>query len=82
MSDARTHDYTRRYLGHDYIFRPKDGGNSASITGWGCGISNGDYLLLEHPNGGATRYRVTSIKYCANPSDMWSAQADFAPRQH
>jgi hypothetical protein len=76
-----THDYTKRTWGHDYIFRPVDGGMKASLSGWGTGIEAGDYLLLEQPDGGgSTRYKVDEIRYERDPRDQWHAKASFAPR--
>lgn len=75
-----THDYTQRGWGHDYaINRVIDGGTVLRASGWGSGISEGDFLIL--PNGEATtRYRVESIEYYRDPPDMWSADLWFAPR--
>jgi len=80
MSDPRTHDYTHRGWGHDYIFLPHRGGLEARITGWGHGIRAGDYLLLQNGDG-SSRYVIRSIQYERDPPDMWSASAEFAPRE-
>lgn len=74
-----THDYTQRFPGHDYIFRPLEHGKLGQMQGWGRGISKGDYLLLENGRG-STRYQVRSINYYTDPTDMWSAEVVFAPR--
>lgn len=75
-----THDYQRRYWGHDYNFTPIDKGMKGRATGWGAGIKKGDFLILQQePHG--TRYKVDAIKYFSDPSDMWSADLSFAPRQ-
>lgn len=83
-SGPATHDYaTLRCAGHDYTFTPKDGGQRAHAMGWGRGIQNGDFLLLEtvkNPDGKA-RYRVDTIAYFSDPPDMWSADLTFVPRQ-
>jgi MioC protein len=77
---VRTHDYTKRGPGHDYTLDPIDGGKRISISGWGHGIRNGDYIIL--PNGeGTTRYRFIEISYYADPRDMWHGRAAFAPRK-
>lgn len=78
------HDFTNKQkrFGWDVAFNPKDGGLQAAITGWSdkVVINAGDYLLLS--NGEATtRYRITSIRYYSDPSDMFRAEAEFAPRQ-
>jgi hypothetical protein len=76
----KTHDYTEPYWGHDYVFEPVSKGMKGNMMGWGRGISNGDFLILE--NGGATtRYKVTEISYFPDPPDMWSAKVKFAPRK-
>ena len=75
----RTHDYTERYWGHDYTFDPIDDGMKGHAMGWGTGIEVGDYLLLQNGSD-STRYKVDSINYYADPSDMWSAELSFAPR--
>lgn len=77
-----THDYSakNRYWGHDYTFEPTNGGKTGRMMGWGNGIKKGDYLLLQN-GAGTTRYKVKSIKYFSDPSDMWSATVEFAPRK-
>ena len=87
---AKTHDYGpgTRGWGHDYTWEPEPGGLRGTAIGHGAGISNGDYILLErHDNNsgrllsdGRTRYRVVSIEYYADPTDMWQATLEFAPR--
>jgi len=83
---ASTHDYTKRHLGHDYtITDVRKRGMEISMMGWGHGISEGDYMLLEGQSKkpGAnpdTRYQVKKIRYLGDPPDMWSMEATFAPR--
>jgi MioC protein len=80
MSEIQTHDYTQRHWGHDYAIRTVvDQGQRLRMSGWGGGIRQGDYLLLEN-GGGSTRYRVDTIRYESNPLDMWHIEAEFAPR--
>ena|GEM_PF-1429682 len=80
-NSPKTHDYTERYWGHDYVIQEvRDDGRNLTAMGWGCGIEEGHFLLLR--NGpGSTRYLVRRIRYMADPSDMWSASLEFAPRQ-
>ncbi len=80
MTETKTHDYTRRTFGHDFaITKIFEGGMRVSMMGWGRGISKGDFMIL--PDGhGTTRYQIASIRYYDNPSDMWRATAEFAPR--
>lgn len=75
----KTYDYTKRYIGHDFIFHPQDAGLKGHMYGWGLGLVNSDYLIL--PNGiDNTRYQIKSISYFLDPSDMWTADVIFAPR--
>jgi len=74
-----THDYTKRYWGHDYTFDPIDDGKKARMMGWGRGIKKGDYLIFQNGKG-TTRYQVKKIEYKRDPNDMWFADVEFAPR--
>lgn len=76
----KTHDYTFRFWGHDYVFDPVDGGIKGDMMGWGDGLQKGDYLILENGEHGS-RYQIDSIEYLGNPSDMWKAKVSFAPRK-
>lgn len=79
-SEPTTHDYTRRHWGHDYGIRKVfSGGQQLEAFGWGSGISEGDFLILQNGDG-TTRYQVAKIKYELNPRDMWFADLTFAPR--
>ena len=78
--NSETHDYTAVGWGHSYSIQSiSDEGQSLSLAGWGCGISNGDYLLLKNGEG-STRYKVDTVKYCRDPKDMWFAELSFSPR--
>lgn len=80
MLEPKTHDYRdeRRCWGHDITYRPT-ANDGLAASGWGSGIADGDYVLLS--NGDAdTRYRVETISYSRDPSDMWRASLSFAPR--
>lgn len=85
MSEPKTHDYTNRYWGHDYIFEPVDGGLHGTMMGWSSTIlgkftiKEGDFLLLQNGSD-ASRYKVMSISYFADPKDMWKGTVEFAPR--
>jgi hypothetical protein len=77
---VKTHDYTRRGWGHDFvIWKAEEGGQRLITSGWGRGISKGDFLILPN-DGGTTRYAVDTIEYKWDPPDMWSATLVFAPR--
>lgn len=84
MQEPRTHDYSKREWGHDYVCRPIDPqGLRAKLTGWGNIIRQGDYLILEgNDPGSTTRYRVDEVRYEIDPKDMWHITASFAPRQN
>ena len=59
----------------------EDGGLKISLSGWGFGLSNDDYIVLKN-GGDTTRYKLDSGEYASNPSDMWIAEASFSPREH
>lgn len=75
---SKTHDYTSPTWGHAVYVISVDG-DQARVIGFGHGVSKGDMLLL--PNGaGTTRYRVKTVRY-GRPSDCWTADAEFSPRE-
>jgi hypothetical protein len=76
----QVHDYRARYFGHDYAFSPVPGtgGVEGTAFGWGVGITTGDILIFLGPNGGGSLYRVESIRYEADPPDMWWAKLRYA----
>lgn len=76
-----THDYSRTTWGHDYVIHQViDNGQRLRVSGWGHGISNGDFIVMSNPPG-TTRYRVDNIDYRCDPPDMWFADLSFAPRR-
>lgn len=77
--DEKTHDYTKRYWGHDFQhFGPRPDGK-LPIMGLGRGIRVGDYIILPNEDE-TTTYRFMEIKYENNPPDMWKGLAEFTPR--
>lgn len=45
----KTHDYTKRSLGHDFsITKAIDGGMKVRVMGWGGGIKKGDLIVLAN----------------------------------
>jgi hypothetical protein len=81
-TQPRTHDYSgpNRGWAHDYTFTPAAGGLWGDMTGWGPGIREGDFLLLDN-RGRSSRYSVETISYYVDPPDMWQARVAFAPRR-
>lgn len=81
--DPQTHDYGpgRRFWGHDYTYTPGVDADKGSAMGWGYGLRNGDFLLLDDQHGGRARYLIDKVRYVGNPQDMWSADLTFSPRQ-
>lgn len=80
MSTPTTHDYTQRCWGHDLaVLSVHEEGRRLEASGWGLGITTGDWLLLEN-HGQQTRYRVKDIDYASAPPDMWRATLLFDPR--
>jgi len=74
------HDYTIRTWGHDYtVLEVKSGGASIRLSGWGNGLRDGDFILLQNGDG-STRYLLRDVKYLYDPRDMWFAVGEFAPR--
>lgn len=80
-SRPRTHDYTRRYWGHDYqLIRVIDGGQQLRLGIFGRRFAVGDFLILQNRDG-STRYRITEITdHPMDPGDLWFVTAEFAPR--
>lgn len=80
--EPMTHDYTNTGWGHDYTYKPGPGGQTAEMSGWGHGIKVGDYIAMASPGNfdGCSLYKVVTIKYCRDPSDMWFASVEFAKR--
>jgi len=77
----KTHDLTRIGRG---AWRPENGGLQAS-TCWFSSyfprLSVGDYVVLPHPEGGTTRYKVTRFWSPNDPGDQHFADLIFAPRK-
>jgi hypothetical protein len=84
---AQTHDYTISRWGHDLvIMTTHEGGARIDASGWGEGISKGDYIVFLRSEAGwatgeTTRYLVDKIEYKRDPADMWFAKLVFAPRK-
>lgn len=81
-TESKTHDYTNRYWGYDYSFEPIDGDQRGKVFGWGNGLQDGDFLLLQNGSS-STRYRIERVEYIGGqggPKDQWKADVVFAPR--
>jgi len=60
-----------------------DGGQRLSGALWlPQKLQVGDYLILENKNSrtGGSRYRVTNVRWCHDPADMYFWEAEFEPR--
>lgn len=68
----KVHDYSQLVAGQDYILEMIDEGMKAYMTATGKGIKPQDYIILQS-NSQNYRYKVESIDYYADPSDMWMA---------
>lgn len=75
---VNNHDYTRRAWGHDFSISKIDG-DTISMSGWGYGLQEGDYITLPSNKGTSLRYLLTSVKYYSDPPDMWQAVANYRP---
>ncbi|MEV6580292.1 hypothetical protein AB0M92_19240 [Streptomyces sp. NPDC051582] len=83
MPEPTTHDFGpgKRCWGHDYsITKVVDSGQRLHVTGWGPRMKEGDFMLLAN-RGRETRYRIAAYEPVMDPTDMWHAVLDFAPRQ-
>lgn len=77
---SETHDFTKRVWGHDVSLDVLPD-SKLKLVGWKKGIKLNDYVIL--PNGqNTTRYQISKIEYFADPSDMFRAIAEFAPRSN
>jgi hypothetical protein len=77
---SNTHDFTETAWGHNLsILNIEDGGLSITLAGWGMGLSNDDYIIIKNGDD-TTRYKLDSVEYKRDPTDMWFASASFAPR--
>lgn len=74
-----THDYTRRYWGHDFTYTANENGRELTLMIWGPKFNVGDYLILPNKDR-TTRYRITFVEWLHDPSDMYRLEAKFAPR--
>ncbi|BAY61238.1 hypothetical protein NIES22_12990 [Calothrix brevissima NIES-22] len=68
----KVHDYSQLVAGKDYILEIIDEGMKAYMTATGKGIKPQDYIILQS-NSQNYRYKIESIDYYADPSDMWMA---------
>jgi len=76
-----THDYSVREWGHNYqVIDVENNGLSLRLAGWGKGLSDDDYIIIKNGDD-TTRYQLIKVEYKSNPSDMWFAEASFAPRE-
>jgi hypothetical protein len=83
-AELNCHNYTKQYRawGHDYSLVKKldELGHKWEVLGFGEGVEKGHRILLDNQTPYGTRYKVESIKYMQDPSDMWQAVLRFDPR--
>lgn len=75
----KIHDYSYNGWGHAcYITDVMNEGYKAKAYGFGTGIYSNDILEIVR---GENRYhyKVDSIRYTHDPSDMWFAELSFVP---
>jgi hypothetical protein len=78
---GRVHNFdnSNRYWGHDIAVSPYTvTPGRINATGWGHGISKGDYLLVGRPEA-PRKLKVLEIEYGPDPQDFWSATLSVAP---
>lgn len=80
---SKTHDYSVPGWGHAVsVLSVEKDGQEIRVSGFGHGVTRGDYLILPDGEGGTTRYRVMRIRRMIDPADMWFADLTFSPRQN
>ncbi len=78
---SKTHDLSHRKWGSNYnVTKVYERGMRLDLCGWHLGIKDEDYLILKNGSE-TTRYKVESIRYVSDPSDMWFASVSFSPRE-
>jgi hypothetical protein len=80
--EPRTHDLVRGWTGW---MQPEDNGQSLRLGDWSYfkdgDPDRGDYVIIPNKKTReTTRYRVMTFKRYADPDDMWTMTAVFAPR--
>jgi MioC protein len=68
----KTHNYSKFSKGTEYEFEWLNESRRACMTGFGRGITPGDYIILQQ-DCKPYRYQVEEIDYYSEPSDMWIA---------
>jgi MioC protein len=69
---VKVNDYTCYESGSDFIFEPIDDGRKGYMTGQGKDVHANEYIALRDGTK-VEYYRVETIDYYSNPSDMWIA---------
>lgn len=78
--EVKTHDLTNQCWGRAIYHKAINDGMILDAHGFMRGIEAGDYVIIGLSSGRTTRYKVDSIRYCSDPSDMWFGTLSFAPR--
>lgn len=77
-------DLSDQFWGNNYVIQDvKEAGTILELAIWtNKNPVVGDYILLNNKENsdGKVRYRITSIKPCRDPRDMYFATVQFAPR--
>ena len=72
-------DFSERYWGHDFTISTVSGNTIRGHFWHEGGPQVGDFMILPN-EGRTTRYRITQLRNAIDPGDMWSYEAEFAPR--
>lgn len=65
-------DFTKRYWGHDYTVMQHDGHCNMNIAFWyNWDVNNNDGMILEMKSGKKMLFKITNLKACGDPSDMF-----------
>jgi hypothetical protein len=73
----KTHDYTEQFWGHAISSFHKKSDTVLSMMGHGDGIKKGDLLTMKMQSGRIGKFKVLTVSYFSDPSDMWQLDAEF-----
>ncbi|MDZ8106525.1 MAG: hypothetical protein RM338_13020 [Nostoc sp. DedQUE12a] len=68
----KTHDYSQKICGSDYVFERVKEGRIGYMTGVGNGVKASDRIILRQGSE-SYQYQIEEIDYYSYPSDMWIA---------
>ena len=75
MAKATQHDFTKQCWGHSINQVSRNANGTLSMMGFGLGIKKNDTLIMKMNSGRVAQFKVMSIGYLQDPSDMWTMTA-------